>query len=326
LEPVHGATCQSRELALRWSEVAQAAGYRVMIHTSRNLPTAINGPVDPAQLTWWSNLARSQRHVTVPADKLAAATTYYLWVQALINGRLVNAVNAPVKFTTALVAPTNLTSGTVTSLTPTLTWTSPSAAAWVVQIRTGSATTAAEFAALPVLHTSGVLTAATYTVPGSLLAANTTYSYTVTARDVAVGVPGCEVASLPAAVTTVVDGASLSLRLVLSAEAESTKFPPVPVTLAWHSGTGWLGYGSNNFDGWQGSWNYQTTSTPAYAASFAVQIHKEGGNYVIALYRTVQSSTNNARQSGGFEVVTDPANWVATLDTAATLTATGYTP
>jgi hypothetical protein len=70
-----------------------------------------------------------------------------------------------------------------------------------VQIRTGSATTAEQFAALPLLHTSGVLTAATYTVPGALLQEGQTYSYTVTARDVAVGVPGCEVASLPASVT-----------------------------------------------------------------------------------------------------------------------------
>jgi hypothetical protein len=265
--------------------------------------------------------------VTVPADKLAAATTYYLWVQALINGRLVNAVNAPVKFTTALVAPTNLTSGAVVGLTPTLTWTSPGALGWVVQIRTGSASTAAEFAALPLLHTSGVLTAATYTVPGSLLSAGATYSYTVTARDVAVGVPGCEVASEPASFTAVTDGQALSLRLVLSAENETTKFPPVPVTLAWYSGTGWLGYSpSAAFDGWQGSWNYQTTSTPAYAASLLVQIHKENGQYVLAVHRTIQSSTNNARQGYGVQVVTSPINWVVTLDYGATLTATPYTP
>jgi hypothetical protein len=147
----------------------------------------------------------------VPSDQLAAATVYYLWVQAQINGRWISAASTPRKFTTRLAAPTELTSGPVASLTPTLTWTSPGAAAWVVQIRTGSASTAAEFAALPLLHTSGVLTAATYTVPGSLLLLDTDYTYTVTALDVAVGVPGCEVASDPAQLQPKVAGMRVAI-------------------------------------------------------------------------------------------------------------------
>jgi hypothetical protein len=188
-------------LEIRWSKAENATRYRVLVHTAALLPAGADGQIDPTALAWWKNIEPGGRSTMVPSDQLAAATVYYLWVQAQINGRWISAASTPRKFTTRLVAPTELTSGTQNTVTPTLTWTSPDALGWVVQIRTGSATTAEQFAALPLLHTSGVLTAATYTVPGSLLTADTTYSYTVTARDVAVGVPGCEVASLPAVIT-----------------------------------------------------------------------------------------------------------------------------
>jgi hypothetical protein len=95
---------------------------------------------------------------------------------------------------TKLAAPSNLTNGTVTSLTPTLTWDAVTGAAgYVVQIMQGAT----------VIVTSGVITTPRQYVPASgLLQQNTSYTWTVTARDVYPGTPSCEVTSAEATITT----------------------------------------------------------------------------------------------------------------------------
>jgi hypothetical protein len=203
LSPVHGATCQLRAPTFRWSACPGATAYRLYIHTSSRLPYTQAGALDVNALTHRAEIASSSTTYTPDNPNLLdEATTYYVWVYAVLDGnKLTRALATPFKFTTKLPAPTGLTTGSLAGSTPTLTWDVNSAAAWVVQIRQGTATTAEQFAALPVIHTSGVRTQASYTVPPNLLVLGTTYSYVVTARDVAPGTPGCEVASLPATFT-----------------------------------------------------------------------------------------------------------------------------
>jgi len=317
LAPVHGATCQLRAPTFQWSACPGATAYRLYIHTSSRLPYTEEGALNVLALTHRAEIAASSTSYT-PANPnlLTQATVYYWWVYAVLDGnKLTRALATPFKFTTKLPAPTGLTTGTVYTLTPTLTWDVNSAAAWVVQIKQGAT----------VIHTSAVLTSATYTVPSAILTSGYAYTYTVTARDVAVGTPGCEVASADTSFNVVATGNSLPLVLTLSHESDTTKRPTNPVTAPWYSGTGWQSYGSSSLSGWRSFvWYYQTTTTPPYTEGRVIQMHIEGGNYVIWCGRAY--NWDNVRQGGGYEVTTDPTNWSILLNDGVRITATPYSP
>jgi hypothetical protein len=190
LSPVHGATCLVRAPQFRWSACPGATAYRLYIHTSSRLPYTQAGALDVNALTHRATFtAGITSYTPTNPNLLNDFTTYYVWVYAVLDGnKLTRALATPFKFTTKLPAPTGLTTGAFSTLTPTLTWDVNSASGWVVQIKLGAT----------VIHTSAVRTSATYTVPPNLLVAGNTYTYTVTARDVAQGTPGCEVTSAPA--------------------------------------------------------------------------------------------------------------------------------
>ena len=190
--PASGATCQPLSVTVEWTACRGATGYRILAHTSRTLPTTQAGAIDTAACSYSGTAAAgaTSKAITLPANN----TQYWIWVFASVGGAMVAAQNVPRPLWTKLAAPSNLTNGTVTSLTPTLTWDAVTGAAgYVVQIMQGAT----------VIVTSGVITTPRQYVPASgLLQQNTSYTWTVTARDVYPGTPSCEVTSAEATITT----------------------------------------------------------------------------------------------------------------------------
>ena len=292
LTPVVGATCQALELVVTWQEYRRLAAdgtwkaatdYHVIIHTARTLPKKLTGVTYAA---WVGALT-----LTVPAATLAAGTVYYLWVFARwrdgdpylvavkdivgpvtkypVESR-VAAGGVPRRFVSRLDAPTGLTSGVVTTLTPTLEWDAVTGAGgYVVTIYRGATT----------VHTSAVLTETSYTVPPSLLENGYAYTWTVTARDVATGTPGCEATSESATIEVVL-AASVNVRLTLSAERMGLRTPPVPVQLTYQNGVGWQPVYGGSQQGWVGQYSF-TDYSPARLVTIRLFVVIEGDHYVV---------------------------------------------
>ena len=246
--PASGATCQPLSVTVEWTACRGATGYRILAHTSRTLPTTQAGAIDTANCSYSGTAAAgaTSKAITLPANN----TQYFIWVFASVNNAMVAAQNVPRPLTTKLAAPSNLTTGN-TSLTPTLTCDAVAGAGgYVWQIRRKSDQV--------VVVTSGVLTQPSYTVPSALLTDGIEYEHQVTARDVAVGTPGCEVASAWATFTArVTPSGDFTIDLVASQPGQYPYNLPASLTMVG----GGVGGGSGP---WLGTWPEPPPSPSIY--------------------------------------------------------------